>query len=84
MNIRLRAAINSELAQRLLFTSSVVNRPSDESNSVQGGSFFKGNNFVRFMGDTFARGGSFHTFRLIRPDQSEYAIWKRGPHYMGG
>jgi len=38
------------------------------------GIIFKGDNFVRFMGDTFARGGSFHTFRLIRPDQSEYAI----------
>ena len=24
----------------------------------------------------------FHTFRLIRPDQSEYAISKREPHYM--
>ena len=35
------------------------------------------------MGDTFARGGSFHTFRLIRPDQSEYAISKKGPHFMG-
>jgi len=29
-------------------------------------------------------GGWFHTFRLIRPDQSEYAVSKRGPHYMGG
>src|SRR6218665_3000719 len=28
-------------------------------------------------------GGSFHTFRLIRPDQYEYAISKRGPHYTG-
>jgi len=28
-------------------------------------------------------GGSLHTFRLIRPDQSKYAISKRGPHYMG-
>ena len=28
--------------------------------------------------------GSFHTFRLIRPEQSEYAISKGGPHYMGG
>src|SRR6218665_29502 len=27
--------------------------------------------------------GSFHTFRLIRPDQSEYAMSKGGPHYMG-
>jgi len=36
------------------------------------------------MGDTFARGGSFHTFRFIRPDQLEYAISKRGPHYMEG
>src|SRR6218665_2621174 len=45
--------------------------------------FFKGDNFVRFMVDTFPRGGSFHTFRLIRPDRSEYAISKRGPHYMG-
>src|SRR6218665_2554074 len=35
------------------------------------------------MGNTFARRGSFHTFRLIRLDQSEYAISKRGPHYMG-
>src|SRR6218665_3313346 len=41
-----------------------------------------GDNFVRFMGDTFARGGSFRTFRLIRPDHSEYAISKGGPHYM--
>ena len=31
------------------------------------------------MGDTFARGGSFHTFRLIRPDQSEYAN-RKGDH----
>jgi len=30
---------------------------SDENNLVQVGSFFKGDNFVRFMGDTFARGG---------------------------
>ena len=29
-------------------------------------------------------GRSFHTFRLIRPDQSQYAISKRGPHYIGG
>ena len=28
-------------------------------------------------------GGSFPTFRLIWPDQSEYAISKRGPCYMG-
>src|SRR6218665_2908587 len=49
------------------------------------GSIFKGDNFVRFMGDTFARGGSCHTFIYIYiwPNQSEYAISKRGPHYMG-
>jgi len=35
------------------------------------------------MGDTFARGGSFHTFRLIRPNQSEYAIIK-GDHIIWG
>src|SRR6218665_592758 len=70
--------------RQLLFTSAIVNRPSDENNyQVQVGSFVKGDNFVRFMRDTFARGGSFHTFRLIRPDQSEYTISKRGPHYMG-
>ena len=34
------------------------------------GSLYKGDTFVRFMGGTFARGGSFHTFRLIWPDQS--------------
>jgi len=28
-------------------------------------------------------GGSLHTFRMIRPDQSEYAISKMGPHCMG-
>src|SRR6218665_515921 len=53
---------------------------------------------IRFKADHFSRGiisyvswgyvctgGSFHTFRLIRPDQSAYAISKRGPHYiMGG
>src|SRR6218665_2744407 len=53
---------------------------------------------IKFKADPFSRGiisygswgirlhegGSFHTFRLIRPDQSEYAISKRGPHYMGG
>src|SRR6218665_2151534 len=72
------------MCQRQLFTSAVVNRPSDENNyQVQVGSFFKGDNFVRFMGDTFARGGSFHTFRLIPPDQSEYDISKGGPQYMG-
>jgi len=35
------------------------------------------------MWDTFARGRSFHTFRLIRPDQFEYAILNRGPHHRG-
>src|SRR6218665_758045 len=54
---------------------------------------------IRFKADHFSReiisyiyvswgislhdGGPFHMFRLIRPDQSEYAISKRGPHYMG-
>jgi len=36
-----------------------------------------------FWGIRLHEGGSFHTFRLIRPNQSEYAILKRGPHYMG-
>src|SRR6218665_920708 len=46
------------MGQRQLFTLGVVNRPSDE-NKVQGdpSSIFNGDNFVRFMGNTFARGG---------------------------
>src|SRR6218665_2388091 len=31
------------------------------------------------MGIRLHEVGSFHTFRLIQPDQSEYAISKRGP-----
>src|SRR6218665_2598986 len=50
---------------------------------------FKGDPFSRGIisydswGYVCTRGGSFHMFRLIRPSQSEYAISKRGPHYMG-
>jgi len=36
---------------RQLFTSTVVTRPLDENKKSEG------DNFVRFMGDTFARGG---------------------------
>ena len=47
---------------------------------------------IKFKWDPFSRGVilyvswgiRLHTFRLIRPDQSEYAISKRRPHYNGG
>src|SRR6218665_126651 len=71
------------MGQRQLFTSAVIPSSFGREQSSSRGSFFKGDNFGRFMGDTFARGGSFHTFRLIRPDQSEYVISKREPHFMG-
>src|SRR6218665_1590280 len=50
---------------------------------------FKGNHFSRRIisygswGIRLHEWGSFHTFRLIRQDQSEYTISKGGPHYMG-
>src|SRR6218665_2668276 len=71
------------MGQRQLFTSAVIPSSFGREQSSSRGSFFIGDNFVRFMGDTFARGGSFHTFRLIRLDQFEYAILNRGPHHRG-
>src|SRR6218665_200867 len=50
---------------------------------------FKGDHFSRRIvwygswGIRLHKRGSFHPFRLIRPDQSEYAISK-GPNYFGG
>src|SRR6218665_2362118 len=46
------------------------------------GSFLKRNNFVRFMGDTFARG---RIVPHVQIDPAGYAISKGGPpRYMGG
>src|SRR6218665_3099102 len=50
---------------------------------------FKGDYFSRLIisyglwGVRLHERRSFHTFRLIRTDQSESAIWKGAPHYMG-
>ena len=63
-----------------LFTLAVVNRPSDENNRVQGDPFSRGIILYDSWGIRL-HGGYVCTFRLIRPDQSEYAISKGGPHY---
>ena len=46
-------------------------------------SVFKGDNFVRIMGDTFARGGIVPHVQIDPAGSIEYAISKRGPHYKG-